>query len=114
MQEGGGLVAVGSNHLWSSMASWVTMVHMVHIHCFAESYCCYSSYLLLPTGARLKHEYILIFLLYNFLTTVYLPLDLNGLRRRERERNLSIPSNKILPPNTELLFPPLFDRVHLS
>ena len=35
-----GLPAVGC--LWSQLASWVTMVPVIHIHCFAESYCHYS------------------------------------------------------------------------
>lgn len=118
-REGESLLAVGSNYPWCPLASWVTVVPMIHIHCFAESYYRYSYYdasLLLPlqpTRARLKHEYILIFLLYNCLTALCLPLDLTGLWRREKERNSSIPSNKSLLPSMELLFPPLFQGVHL-
>lgn len=44
----------------------------------------------------------------------WLSFDFNGLRKREGESSPFILSNKVLPPNTELLFFPLFHGVDSS
>lgn len=59
-REGESLLAVGSNYPWCPSASWVTVVPMIHIHCFAESYYRYSYYdasLLLPFTTYKSNTY---------------------------------------------------------